>query len=189
MFQFTQPKRAATLGGGQLAVQVRVSIHAAQAGCDSSCDAVTARDARFNSRSPSGLRPIMALPPRSRTCFNSRSPSGLRPRIDCWSEETGVSIHAAQAGCDYKITTLPFKKLLFQFTQPKRAATVRGRVVTVGLYQFQFTQPKRAATEPSAAAPRLSGVSIHAAQAGCDGCCKDTTKKRFSQRINRESPY
>jgi len=24
---------------------------------------------------------------------------------------------------------------------------------------------------------------------GCDGCCKDTTKKRFSQRINRESPY
>ena len=32
-------------------------------------------------------------------------------------------------------------------------------------------------------------VSIHAAQAGCDGCCKDTTKKRFSQRINRESPY
>ena len=44
---------------------------------------------------------------------------------------------------------------------------------------FQFTQPKRAATGGGNNGDDCVKVSIHAAQAGCDGCCKDTTKKEI----------
>ena len=56
---------------------------------------------------------------------------------------------------------------MFQFTQPKRAATASlcGWREWV---RFQFTQPKRAATSSNKASTQISGVSIHAAQAGRD---------------------
>ena len=79
---------------------------------------------------------------------------------------------------------------LFQFTQPKRAATVKSRLAKFQsmsfnsrspsglrpsrwLYQwaareFQFTQPKRAATGGLFDVSPVFRVSIHAAQAGCD---------------------
>ena len=114
-------------------------------------------------------------------CFNSRSPSGLRLTI-------------AIAFC---------KAILFQFTQPKRAATLMISCHHVE-HLFQFTQPKRAATlsklclyseyrgfnSRSPSGLRLSGspeaaaakpVSIHAAQAGCDAHTHTTitTTARF----------
>ena len=112
MFQFTQPKRAATTRLGALS---------------ETCSG-------FNSRSPSGLRPSGSSKSSRMAGFNSRSPSGLRP------PSTNHIV------CSKK----------FQFTQPKRAAT--------GL--------------PHKRCVRLD-VSIHAAQVGCDGCCKDTTKKEI----------
>ena len=79
-----------------------------------------------------------------------------------------VSIHAAQAGCDCRCAFFYFPRIEFQFTQPKRAATVRRLIRYRGCIrfnsrspsglrrgeachqcgenQFQFTQPKWAAT-------------------------------------------
>ena len=55
----------------------------------------------------------------------------------------------------------------FQFTQPKRAATSKGKDAGIDP-AFQFTQPKRAATNSTLGSFDLIAVSIHAAQAGCD---------------------
>ena len=55
--------------------------------------------------------------------FNSRSPSGLR----LWALVAILQV------------------ALFQFTQPKRAATCRV-IIECAKGMFQFTQPKRAAT-------------------------------------------
>jgi len=56
---------------------------------------------------------------------------------------------------------------LFQFTQPKWAATFCQ--VSKGWHDgFQFTQPKWAATGVLNSFQILTSVSIHAAQVGCD---------------------
>ena len=109
-FQFTQPKRAATIIVQQILEFYDVSIHAAQAGCDTvrqlkhswiwvsihaaqaGCDNMSIFDRldmiRFNSRSPSGLRQAIihhcTLPKR---CFNSRSPSGLRRLLQRYNKK------------------------------------------------------------------------------------------------------
>ena len=149
-------------------VPTGVSIHAAQAGCDLCPLLPRGEWAGFNSRSPSGLRPASKHLRTSQTCFNSRSPSGLRRNPTEMAKIAG----------------------LFQFTQPKRAATCRPRWVLclLGSFNsrspsglrpqqhshpssaslFQFTQPKRAATEQVQSLPLHPRVSIHAAQAGCD---------------------
>ncbi len=57
---------------------MEVSIHAAQAGCDSVASWYLVVDSGFNSRSPSGLRRKMLSEIASTVSFNSRSPSGLR---------------------------------------------------------------------------------------------------------------
>ena len=59
-------------------------------------------------------------------------------------------------------------RLLFQSTQPKRAATVLIFPTTSGGIKFQSTQPKRAATRR--VFPKIGDkyISIHAAQEGCD---------------------
>ena len=124
----------------------------------------------FNSRSPSGLRRVIAFCQAILSCFNSRSPSGLRhrPTANDWSGHC-VSIHAAQAGCDWgRDSTLPpptsfnsrspsglrrdlrkcpHVSTKFQFTQPKRAATPFANSKDSFSLSFQFTQPKRAATQ------------------------------------------
>ena len=125
MFQFTQPKRAATLS------LCRCRLYLGS----------------FNSRSPSGLR-LPLIRPLSWWIgsFNSRSPSGLRlahrlnqyiqlmfqftqPKRAATSgpnqtiRDKEVSIHAAQAGCDMPHDAHLGVAFVFQFTQPKRAAT------------------------------------------------------------------
>ena len=102
----------------------------------------------------------------------------------------GISIHAAQEGCDSNSPVEVKDVILFQSTQPKRAATnVLPSSVTIskdfnprsprGLRQmgnvlfvvspiFQSTQPKRAATYHSLPPVHNALISIHAAQEGCD---------------------
>ena len=123
-FQFTQPKRAATLSVGtinpvllcfnsrspsglrqgryrRLSACREVSIHAAQAGCDLVYRGFALHAGCFNSRSPSGLRQIARYQIFELRGFNSRSPSGLRLANDPLNTKKNiVSIHAAQAGCD-----------------------------------------------------------------------------------------
>ena len=121
----------------------------------------------FNSRSPSGLRRSFHAVKARDARFNSRSPSGLRHNAATERYRSLVSIHAAQAGCDLPLHLCQVLMCLFQFTQPKRAATgvnvLANGVTIVSIHAaqagcdlarlhlrlrvlFQFTQPKRAAT-------------------------------------------
>ena len=59
VFQFTQPKRAATSFAKDARVFFRVSIHAAQTGCDQIDVLAPFPRLRFNSRSPNGLRRLL----------------------------------------------------------------------------------------------------------------------------------
>ena len=146
MFQFTQPKRAATVGNLPSCVLQSVSIHAAQAGCDFGCGCCNYFHLCFNSRSPSGLRLCYIL-----VHFHTQLFQFTQPKRAATSDSTllqfwsCVSIHAAQAGCDMLVwwrwtlsicfnsrspsglrhnsLTCLYLSLLFQFTQPKRAAT------------------------------------------------------------------
>ena len=124
MFQFTQPKRAATLKKLICTCISQVSIHAAQAGCDESAVSSARLRYRFNSRSPSGLRPCGTAFSATYLLFQftqpKRAATTLLERAHIIRD---VSIHAAQAGCDRCILRRSKKSLLFQFTQPKRAAT------------------------------------------------------------------
>ena len=122
----------------------------------------------FNSRSPSGLRQNRVACLFSFWCFNSRSPSGLRQKriflvvrkstfqftqpkraathvgAKCtW--RSGVSIHAAQAGCDVFLAILVDVGKCFNSRSPSglRLSSIRTLCI---LTMFQFTQPKRAAT-------------------------------------------
>ena len=102
-FQFTQPKRAATGVLNSFQILTSVSIHAAQAGCDLARTPIEVVRTCFNSRSPSGLRRIQGRGEQHlHRGFNSRSPSGLRPGF----------------------TARSLVSVVFQFTQPKRAATI-----------------------------------------------------------------
>ena len=66
------------------------------------------------------MMPNIRLP----SSFNSRSPNGLRQAgVALMSGRDEVSIHAAQMGCDLKYDHNENCKPVFQFTQPKWAAT------------------------------------------------------------------
>ena len=193
MFQFTQPKRAATQCQSVSPSYRQVSIHAAQAGCDKDLLRYQQTQASFNSRSPSGLR--LDTTPRGIApfSFNSRSPSGLRrPFSSLNSRPCCVSIHAAQAGCDFACRICTTSTVCFNSRSPS------------GLRPLELLPPLKACScfnsrSPSGLRPPLrrllldqrlcfnsrspSGlrrfkdgevvllstfVSIHAAQAGCD---------------------
>ena len=100
-FQFTQPKRAATVGNLPSCVLQSVSIHAAQAGCDTVLPSEAFTYAGFNSRSPSGLRLRVWLLQLFPLVFQFTQPKRAATVLyTCAFSHTTVSIHAAQAGCD-----------------------------------------------------------------------------------------
>ena len=124
-----------------------VSIHAAQAGCDDNNTEAIDRYIEFQFTQP------------------KRAATLVRESVHLFGL---VSIHAAQAGCDGVERLLTHSWSVFQFTQPKRAATSHHTLVSMA-HMFQFTQPKRAATGGLFDVSPVFRVSIHAAQAGCDG--------------------
>ena len=79
-----------------------------------------------------------------------------------------ISIHAAQEGCDKAYSGVYSCFGRFQSTQPKRAATQYRLQKAVTAGKFQSTQPKRAATTVRITIQLRKGISIHAAQEGCD---------------------
>ena len=101
-FQSTQPKRAATGSGGSSVVPARISIHAAQEGCDpkESCNDEAAK---------------ISIHAAQEGCDNQCA-------LD-YGITVIISIHAAQEGCDSAGLKLVINGTGFQSTQPKRAAT------------------------------------------------------------------
>ena len=124
MFQFPQPKRAATLCNRWSVLKLLFQFTQPKR-------AATCRRFLFRTRPP---------------CFNSRSPSGLRlssflmPADLCW-----VSIHAAQAGCDSLCSHLVSSEASFNSRSPSGLRQWNQKNYKLFLV-FQFTQPKRAAT-------------------------------------------
>ena len=100
-FQFTQPKRAATRNWR-----------------------VPYTSIRFNSRSPSELRPGFTARSLVSVVFQFTQPKRAATIIEeSYQPTVTVSIHAAQAGCDFVLRCPAIVCYMFQFTQPKRAAT------------------------------------------------------------------
>ena len=103
--------------------------------------------------------------------FNPRSPRGLRP----WkhARKTGTMIFQStqpKRAATARRNILKLKRR-FQSTQPKRAATTAIGQIQAKAKVFQSTQPKRAATHIGPCCGYFTDISIHAAQEGCDKFC------------------
>ena len=129
LFQFTQPKRAATSATrAPLAPALFQFTQPKRAATDPKRGQIVRRVFQFTQpkRAATASKCLKAVIPR---CFNSRSPSGLRPSFFLVGYGSSyVSIHAAQAGCDNVEQFAVVKSEGFQFTQPKRAATVAAKI-------------------------------------------------------------
>ena len=123
LFQFTHPVWGATHLLDSVSVGEEVSIHAPRVGCDHRCLAGGSAPARFNSRTPCGVRLYLHHTTNTiQLCFNSRTPCGVRlsrhlrhvrqrgfnSRTPCGvrharhevTTQSDVSIHAPRVGCD-----------------------------------------------------------------------------------------
>ena len=119
-------------------------------------------------------------------CFNSRSPSGLRQSILFLRVERLVFQFTQPKRAATQSLGVNRRFSRFQFTQPKRDATSKRDIALWPTRTFQFTQPKRAATFSVMDGLRSIIVSIHAAQAGCDFCAAPRASARES--FNSRSP-
>ena len=109
-FQFTHPVRGATLHQDNRSYGRSVSIHAPRAGCDTPEHNSRTLTARFNSRTPCGVR---------------------RGAMITTDLIRSVSIHAPRAGCDTACNPKQEPAKQFQFTHPVRGATeVRAQTST-----------------------------------------------------------
>ena len=100
--------------------------------------------------------------------FNPRSPRGLRPKSkDIGSIEPGISIHAAQEGCDLISLILMLSLRKFQSTQPKRAATVEEAKVAIK-QAISIHAAQEGCDIDNFCPKKILVISIHAAQEGCD---------------------
>ena len=126
--------------------KLKISIHAAQEGCDHNFAHLITLPKAFQSTQPkrAATKPRCIIGNHQNISIHAAQ-EGC-DRINIQKRMThAISIHAAQEGCDMK-----------------RYKTIRMKL------KFQSTQPKRAATLLSTASAAVSVISIHAAQEGCD---------------------
>ena len=156
-------------GGGAYPRPSNVSIHAAQAGCDPKKYGAGLKLSTFQFTQPKRAATCSFVSTTAKHfCFNSRSPSGLRHCPCCHLQGLGdVSIHAAQAGCDAVACGRGAQSRCFNSRSPSGLRLIIAFDCRCNV-MFQFTQPKRAATLDEVGSRASGEVSIHAAQAGCD---------------------
>ena len=160
--------RGATYALAHHLLHSEVSIHAPRAGCDCLDRLHRYTSARFNSRTPCGVRLGAMLEKDKIQAFQFTHPvRGATQRVVKRKPVDGVSIHAPRAGCDQLGGQITPMKRLFQFTHPVRGATA-SRSASLSLKAFQFTHPVRGATCSPHNCEALFCVSIHAPRAGCD---------------------
>ena len=144
-FQSTQPKRAAT--GRQIKVVqvIKISIHAAQEGCDAGALICKQWIVNFNPRSPRGLRQQV---PADADFDMAISIHAAQEGCDIKAakKETieDISIHAAQEGCDCE----------YGFSYPDKIISIHAAQEGCDSSAFMALQQRV--------------ISIHAAQEGCD---------------------
>ena len=79
----------------------------------------------------------------------------------------GISIHAAQEGCDKGVRTWT-KAISISIHAAQEGCDILTLQIVMMPKQFQSTQPKRAATIIAEIKRLSQRISIHAAQEGCD---------------------
>ena len=148
-FQSTHPLRGATEADEDEVLDLRISIHAPLAGCDSGRGYLILRRGRFQSTHPlRGATEGEAPPEEVQRDFNPRTPCGVRQSFfDYFLEKftfqsthplrgatvypslphntKRISIHAPLAGCDKNRSHYPQLQSRFQSTHPLRGATKR----------------------------------------------------------------
>ena len=170
---------------------LKISIHAAQEGCDRHCKKHKRVGVNFNPRSPRGLRLATSVIGSPCDNFNPRSPRGLRPIIDrvagffdmisihaaqegCDASVPGnthnglISIHAAQEGCDIRCGGTVVSSPIISIHAAQEGCDQSNDGYQFTANEFQSTQPKRAATIHRYLEWMSDNISIHAAQEGCD---------------------
>ena len=103
-FQSTHPVRGATRRISHWRHCQTVSIHAPREGCDSLYHAASRTTARFNPRTPHGVRPPASTQTYQSQLFQSTHPvRGATSFGDGIEVVEVVSIHAPREGCDYAV--------------------------------------------------------------------------------------
>ena len=120
IFQSTQPKWAATKNFLFVGKNKKISIHAAQVGCDDMYHAYKALGGNdFNPRSPSGLRPACFAYTCFALVFQSTQPKWAATlKLEIKYSYGYISIHAAQVGCDKPKTARLLKRPYFNPRSP-----------------------------------------------------------------------
>ena len=146
MFQFTQPKRAATTPIKKPCSSEVFQFTQPKRAATQRTWCVTLRWCRFNSRSPSGLRPLRVTQRDTIRRFNSRSPNGLGqcPRRQTSTTARGFNSRSPN-GLRHSSTAIFVTTACFNSRSPNGLRPPDDAYIkwTLG---FQFTQPKRAAT-------------------------------------------
>ena len=82
----------------------RISIHAAQEGCDKRTCYPSGPREHFNPRSPRGLRLDMEQKAKKEQIFQSTQPKRAATNVHVTRQDReNISIHAAQEGCDLDV--------------------------------------------------------------------------------------
>ena len=147
---------------------ITVSIHAPRVGCDVKPQTISTWIARFNPRTPCGVRlPCKRVRHRQRG-FNPRTPCGVRlVGYFRYGISVAVSIHAPRVGCDVRAHVRCLPPPAFQSTHPVWGATQGETRMHKGRW-FQSTHPVWGATRHRIMSFKVSSVSIHAPRVGCD---------------------
>ena len=128
----------------------KISIHAAQEGCDPGLCAL--------------LRSALNISIHA-------AQEGCDPDAMSDLQRIVISIHAAQEGCDCRLQRNNPLCRYFNPRSPRGLRRNAKRTVFCSNLRFQSTQPKRAATIFINSKSRCKNISIHAAQEGCDQNC------------------
>ena len=127
---------------------LKISIHAAQEGCDKYLVSISLTDTLFQSTQPKrAATSVRHKRPISFGNFNPRSPRGLRQNLyPEFANVPNISIHAAQEGCDNFLT----------------ATDAISRRISIHAAQEGCDNNHKDNSN------RQYRISIHAAQEGCD---------------------
>ena len=127
--------------------EFRISIHAAQEGCDSTAEQFV-------------LDVVISIHAAQEGCDITVEANSY--------DDFLISIHAAQEGCDFGPNTQRSAIYQFQSTQPKRAATLASCRIKGATAYFNPRSPRGLRLQHKAPSYKAGSISIHAAQEGCD---------------------
>ena len=126
LFQSTPPVWAETLAYQLIMWIIKISIHSARVGGDTSLYGTPLNLSNFNPLRPCGRRPALRVPEiKCSGHFNPLRPCGRRPQlVDIVKASRNISIHSARVGGD-SIVGMPVPVALpFQSTPPVWAETI-----------------------------------------------------------------